>query len=118
MDCKRCECVFIPGGRGVTEICASCYKEELAKHINTIDLMKDEFARIKALPCCPEINQICDRAVSEIEQITSVIAQRDELRKALVAVMSELAQWNLTEGEPEAIKAMDIGRTALRVRRL
>ncbi len=35
------------------------------------------------------------------------------LRNALKVVVNELEQWNLTEGEPEAIAAMKIGRAAL-----
>ena len=43
-----------------------------------IDLMADEFKRIRALSDDSEIKQLCDRAVTNIHQRVNVINQRDE----------------------------------------
>ena len=32
MECKNCECIFIPGGRQATDICAGCYKQMFEKY--------------------------------------------------------------------------------------
>jgi dephospho-CoA kinase len=45
---------------------------------STLDLMRDEFARIKALAPSEEIIGLCERAVSNITQHTSLIEQRDK----------------------------------------
>ncbi len=29
VECKRCHCLFVPGGKDTTDICAGCYKEQL-----------------------------------------------------------------------------------------
>jgi hypothetical protein len=52
-----------------------------------VDMMVDEFKRIKACPGCNgEIAGICDRAIKETHQRVSVVAQRD----AAVTEMSRL----------------------------
>lgn len=47
----------------------------LAEHL---DLMIDEFKRIKALTKDTEIQGLCDRAISNTKQHVPVIVQRDE----------------------------------------
>jgi hypothetical protein len=72
--------------------CPSCLSDEL-------DLMRDEFARIKALNSNSEINALCERAVTKITQNVSVIQQRDEAEEKLKALQSS---------HNEAVKAVEI----------
>jgi len=58
------------------------------QHIDTLDLMRDEFKRIRALhsidtPHDQEVNGLCDRAIMQINQRVSVITQRDQLAESL-----------------------------------
>ena len=73
-------------------------KNEIQKLTDTIDLMRDEFMRIKACPsekwAKPEIDGLCDRAIKQINQHVPVIVQRDraeakalELRVALLTIL-------------------------------
>ena len=45
--------------------------------------------------------------------VSNLLVKNEILTNALQTVMGELAQWNLTEGDPEAIAAMKVGRDAL-----
>ena len=29
VECKKCDCLFVPGGKEMTDICAGCYKQML-----------------------------------------------------------------------------------------
>lgn len=49
--------------------------------IDTLDLMRDEFMRIRAIAAGDtrdEVRGLCDRAISGIEQHVPVIVQRDQ----------------------------------------
>jgi len=53
-------------------------ERELSLATDFLDLMRDEFQRIKSCPGCDsEIAQLCDRAQSNLLQRVPVIAQRD-----------------------------------------
>lgn len=53
-------------------------ERELSAATDTLDLMRDEFQRIKSCPGCDsEIAQLCDRAQLNLLQRVPVIAQRD-----------------------------------------
>jgi hypothetical protein len=71
--------------------CPSCMSDEL-------DLMRDEFARIKALNSNSEVNALCERAVTKITQNVSVIQQRDEAEEKLKSLQSS---------HNEAVKAVE-----------
>jgi hypothetical protein len=90
-----------------------------------LDLMVDEFLRIKALQPGSEIEELCDRAISDIRQNVPVIEQRDRLLKEVHRLEREqapgeirsiieagwelyhqLRQWLATEHDPESISAM------------
>lgn len=56
------------------------------------DLWRDEFLRIKALSPGPEIEGLCNRAISEITQRLDLIQQRDKAEKERDTLASQLAQ--------------------------
>lgn len=67
--------------------CPSCFASQL-------DLMRDEFMRIKCLTSDGEIAGLCDRAIKSLTQRVSVIEQRDiaeEKNKKLEALVSTKA---------------------------
>lgn len=55
-----------------------------------IDLMCDEFSRIKALTNNEEIRSLCERAIQDIKQNVSVIKQRDDALKQVVSQMETI----------------------------
>lgn len=56
--------------------------EGISQDIDKIDLLRDEFQRIKACPgATTEIIGLCERALSDIKQKVPVIEQRDALRE-------------------------------------
>lgn len=58
--------------------------ERIENAVDLVDLMRDEFARIKAIvPDNAEIVGLCDRAATEITQNVRVIKQLDEARTAI-----------------------------------
>ncbi len=57
----------------------------------TLDLMRDEFQRIKLLTDNTEIIGLCDRAMSNITQRVPVIRQRDDALATLSLTQSKLA---------------------------
>jgi hypothetical protein len=59
---------------------------------NTLDLMRDEFQRIRALNPSSEIMGICERAVSGITQRVSVIQQRDQAERERATLQARLAE--------------------------
>jgi hypothetical protein len=69
---------------------------------DVLDMMADEFCRIKALTADPEITQLCERAVCTIEQKLPVIVQRDRALRALAAALTRGDQ---AERELAAYKA-------------
>ena len=58
--------------------------------VEHLDLMVDEFKRIKALTRDPEILGLCDRAISNTYQHSPVIVQRDEWEAAYKALRRKL----------------------------
>lgn len=68
-------------------------EKETAGLKDFIDLMRDEFERIKS---CPEVSSeiigLCKRAITNVKQRVPVIVQRDELEKELYALRSELSK--------------------------
>lgn len=64
-----------------------------SKLTDAIDLMRDEFRRIKACPADKwvkaEIDGLCDRAITKIEQTVPVIVQRDAAEKKAAALERE-----------------------------
>jgi len=59
-------------------------ERELSAATDCIDLMRDEFQRIKSCPVSnSEIRQLCDRAMLNIVQRVPVIAQRDRAEDRL-----------------------------------
>lgn len=81
---------------------------ENSKMVDTIDLMCDEFLRIKAVANIQdEAVTFCDRAVSGIRQRVPVIQQRDDLERKLRAAQAALCEiFDLTDpyadGAPDA----------------
>jgi hypothetical protein len=74
---------------------AKALERELSAATDTIDLMRDEFQRIKG--CCvedadvaSEIQGICDRAMLNIVQRVPVIKQRDNAERRLGVAMTAL----------------------------
>lgn len=63
------------------------------------DLWRDEFLRIKALSPGPEIEGLCDRAISDITQRFDLIQQRDKAEKQRDTLASQLAQAQRTIDE-------------------
>lgn len=60
------------------------YIKTVEEMVDTLDLMKDEFQRIAVNPgVTTEVQALCTRAVSKIEQRVSVIYQRDRLESKL-----------------------------------
>lgn len=41
-ECKRCGCLFVPGGRETTDICAGCYKAENEELKLEIDMSQSD----------------------------------------------------------------------------
>lgn len=72
-------------------------KEKVAELTNTLDLMSDEFERIRALNFDSEINALCERAVSQIRQAVPVIQQRDHF-KSLADSREKYEKWVLENG--------------------
>lgn len=59
-------------------------ERELSAATDALDLMRDEFRRIKSCPGCDsEIGQLCDRAQLNLLQRVPVIAQRDRAEDRL-----------------------------------
>lgn len=55
----------------------SKWAKQSSENADGLDLMLDEFKRIKALTDNLEIQGLCERAIKDIQQNVSVIAQRD-----------------------------------------
>lgn len=88
----NCELVKADFARTLERELAAAQAEK-SKMVDTIDLMCDEFLRIKALPNIQdEAVTFCDRAVSGIRQRVPVIQQRDDLERKLRAAQAELAE--------------------------
>lgn len=94
VDCKCHRCVVLKCAKQVQEL-----REQVSLQIDQLDLMRDEFQRIKALPAATshlEVNGICDRAISAIHQNVPVVVQRDKLEqqsrvdKELIEMLVEL----------------------------
>ena len=82
---------------------------ELAMKIDTLDLMRDEFLRIKACTVChphnafaEEIADLCDRAITNLLQRVPVIVQRDKAEAELSAER-ELVDWLASGAMPNDI---------------
>jgi len=74
-------------------IMAKTLEQELSIATDTIDLMRDEFQRIKSCPGSnSEIGQLCDRAQSNLLQRVPVIAQRDRAEDRLGVAKTALHQ--------------------------
>ena len=90
---SRCSC-------GMSELQAECdrLKEENSKQLDFIDLMQDEFQRIRTISVHPEygnseIEGLCERAIKNTEQHIPVIKQRDDAQKALLAFRLDNDKW-------------------------
>jgi hypothetical protein len=46
VNCKKCGCLFVPGGSETTAICVGCYKAELEKTLELLKATKTTFAII------------------------------------------------------------------------
>ena len=73
-------------------------KEENSKQLDFIDLMQDEFQRIRTISVHPEygnseIEGLCERAIKNTEQHIPVIKQRDDAQKALLAFRLDNEKW-------------------------
>lgn len=60
-----------------------------------IDLMCDEFKRIKAMTHNQEIQSLCERAIQDIKQNVSVIEQRDAAFKQVASQMETIDRLTL-----------------------
>ena len=60
-------------------------KDEISKLTDTLDLMRDEFLRIKVCSV-GEVTQLCERAIANIEQKVPVIVQRDKSERRNVVI--------------------------------
>ncbi len=60
--------------------------------IDTLDLMRDEFIRIKSIANDDEIKGLCNRAISNITQRYPVISQRDKLESRVMLLESVLGE--------------------------
>jgi hypothetical protein len=63
------------------------------KLTNALDMQRDEFRRIVALNPSIEIVGICERAITEIEQVVPMVVQRDDLisdKRKLWRALAEL----------------------------
>jgi hypothetical protein len=78
-----------PGDTSVTDAVHSL-RERIAELEGSLDLMRDEFQRIKALTDNSEVIGLCDRAVLGITQLVPVLKQRDEA----IARFEKARQWN------------------------
>lgn len=57
--------------------------EESGKQQDALDLMRDEFIRIKAITSSAETEGICDRAMSSIERTVPLVLHFEEVRRQL-----------------------------------
>jgi hypothetical protein len=82
--------------------------EAAGSAVDHVDLMIDEFKRIKS---CPEVTQeivgLCDRAIARTSQNVPVIVQRDDAQKQIAALTAMLEKsvtldvWQMTVREFE-----------------
>lgn len=77
-----------------------------SKLTDIIDLMRDEFMRIKTCPADkwakPEIDGLCDRAITNINQNVPVIVQRDEAQAKVASLRREITRLQQTVDQYEA----------------
>jgi len=82
--------------------------KEFQNNVDDLDLMRDEFTRIRCCPgATPEIKGLCERAVTKIRQRHPVIVQRDCLAAAVIQAMDLFKQYELDNWEvpvPESHK--------------
>jgi hypothetical protein len=76
--------------------CKSIRREGLCPLEDHLDLMIDEFKRIKALTKDTEIQGLCDRAISNTQQLVPVIVQRDKAEKELTASQARCKELEVT----------------------
>lgn len=96
-ELRRREAVYNAGyhdgrhGTPCEQIRAQNENEQLT---DTLDLMRDEFKRIKSCPGADqEIIVLCDRAITRITQNVPVITQRDNAEAELAKIKSVLKQF-------------------------
>jgi DNA repair exonuclease SbcCD ATPase subunit len=84
-----------------------------SKVVDYMDLMDDEFLRIKALTDSDEIKGLCDRAMASIEQKEPVIKQRDDairerdiLKAELVTLETAVTDWKRSYQQLEGFKVV------------
>lgn len=82
--------------------------ETESKLIDHIDLMKDEFLRIKALTNDAEIVQLCNRAVNKTDQLVPVLTQRDEAESKLRRLIVLITAYKMAGGSArrKALRAL------------
>lgn len=69
---------------------------------DTLDLMRDEFQRINALQPGPEIEALCNRAVSDIERNVPLILDLESTRRDLENLRARFEIVRKVEGHQEA----------------
>lgn len=94
----------------ITEVAEEALEATKHGETETLDLMRDEFRRIRGLTDNDEIKGLCDRAVSGIEQHVPVIVQRDEcqdraemLRRALSTLNQKVHSGYDFNSDPEFV---------------
>lgn len=70
----------------------------LSELIDQVDLMKDEFLRIKAIADNQEIVGLCDRAISRTDQRVPVLKQRDDAEAALRTLINAVNAYKFAGG--------------------
>jgi hypothetical protein len=92
--CHKCSIRFISPTTGLVD--SECYKcggriftDGATGDTETLDLMRDEFHRIKNLTDNSEIKGLCDRAVSGIQQHLPVLGQRDKYQAEASKIKAE-----------------------------
>jgi len=72
--------------------------------IDHIDLMSDEFKRIKALNPCDEISDLCDRALRVTKQNVPVVERAEKMERCISSLLWENAELKerLATPQPEA----------------
>lgn len=64
---------------------------KIEKAVDVVDLMRDEFARIKAIvPDNAEIVGLCDRAMTQITQNVPILKQLDAAHAAIVSLRNRI----------------------------
>lgn len=83
--CHKCNLRFISPTTGLVDSeCFKCggriFPDAATGDTETLDLMRDEFWRIRNLTDNSEIKGLCDRGISGIQQHLPVLEQRDKYR--------------------------------------